>query len=325
MENAIEQTQSRLAFLPISIFTIVMGLSGLTLAWGKAQQFLGVELNLHLPLLILTSSVFLLLLALYMSKLVLYRKYVIQELEHPVKLSFFPAISISLLLLSAIFLSLDTDFALPIWLAGSILQLLFTIFVVSTWMHNEHLQVQHINPAWFIPAVGNVLVPTTGIPLGFVDLSWFFFSIGMLFWAVLFTIIFYRVLFHAPIDARLMPTLYIMIAPPSLGFLAYLKLNDGVLDGFGRFLFFTGLFLTILLFSQFKHFTRLQFTLSWWAYSFPIAAITMASFEMYEKTRNILYFYIGSVLLFILSSIVIVLFIRTTMSALSNEICVPDQ
>ncbi len=324
MGNTTEQTQGRLAFLPISLFAMVMGLSGLTLAWEKAQHVYGIDFGLRLPLLTLTSSVFVLLLVLYLGKLILHRPYVMQELAHPVKLSFFPSISISLLLLSVVFLPLGTTLALPLWLAGSILHLVFTLFVVNTWMHHEHFQVQHINPAWFIPAVGNVLVPVTGMPLGFVDVSWFFFSIGMLFWAVLLTIIFYRVLFHTPLDARLMPTLFILIAPPAVGFLAYMKLNNGVLDGFGRFLFFAGLFLTLLLFSQFKRFARLQFALSWWAYSFPTAAITIASFEMYEVLGNTLYLVLGSVLLVVLSSIVGLLVVRTLMAALKGEICVPE-
>lgn len=317
-----EQAQGRLAFFPISFFAMVMGLSGLTLAWEKAQHVFNIDLGLYLPLLGVTSGVFVLLLVMYLGKLLVHRPQVMQELAHPVKLSFFPTISISLLLLSVVYLPLGAVFAQPLWMAGSLLHLLFTLFVVNTWMHHEHFQVLHINPAWFIPAVGNVLVPVAGMPLGYVDVSWFFFSVGMLFWIVLLTIIFYRILFHTPIDARLMPTLFILIAPPAVGFIAYMKLNGGVLDGFGRFLYFAGLFLTLLLFSQVRHFARLQFALSWWAYSFPTAAITIASLVMYEKVGSTLYLGIGSLLLAILSGIVGLLVVRTLMAAVKGKICV---
>ena len=66
---------------------------------------------------------------------------------------------------------------------------------------------------------------------------------------ILLTIIFYRVLFHHPIDERLMPTLFILIAPPAVGFIAYTRLTGGELDTFARVLYYSGLFLTLLLFT----------------------------------------------------------------------------
>ncbi|CAA6826196.1 MAG: C4-dicarboxylate transporter/malic acid transport protein, partial [uncultured Thiotrichaceae bacterium] len=283
MENTITQAKSRLAFFPISFFAMVMGLSGLTIAWEKAQHVFNIDLGINLFLAGLTAFIFGAFSIAYAAKVLMYRESVTQEMGHPVKLSFFPAISISLLLLAVAFMELNTGLSRVLWTLGAGLHLLLTLFVINTWMHREHFQVQHINPAWFIPAVGNVLVPVAGMPLGFVDVSWFFFSVGILFWVVLLTIIFYRILFHTPIDARLLPTLFILIAPPAVGFLAYMKLTGGELDAFARFLYFSGLFLTILLFSQANRFARLQFALSWWAYSFPTAAITIASFVMYEK------------------------------------------
>ena|GEM_PF-3316996 len=70
-----------------------------------------------------------------------------------------------------------------------------------------------------------MLVPVAGVPLGYTDISWFFFSIGILFWGMLLTIIFYRVLFDNPLEERLMPTLFILIAPPAVGFIAYTRLT----------------------------------------------------------------------------------------------------
>ncbi|MEZ5451567.1 MAG: SLAC1 anion channel family protein [Thiothrix sp.] len=323
MENTLAQPQSRLAFFPISFFAMVMGLSGLTIAWEKAQHVYQLDLGISPVLAGLTALVFSAFALAYLTKTLLYREAVAQELSHPVKLSFFPTISISLLLLAVALLEFMPEVSRGLWVVGAALHLLFTLFVLNAWMHQEHFHIQHINPAWFIPAVGNVLVPVAGMPLGYTDISWFFFSIGMLFWIVLMVIIFYRILFHTPIDARLLPTLFILIAPPAVGFLAYVKLTNGVLDGFGRFLYFAGLFLTLLLFSQLSRFLKLQFALSWWAYSFPTAAITIATFLMYEKSGNSFYLGLASVLLAILTGVVGLLLVRTTMAAMRGKICVP--
>lgn len=314
---------SRIANFPISFFATVMGLSGLTLAWEKAQHVYALVLPVSLPLITITVTVFVLLLIMYGIKLIKYRAEVGKELNHPVKLNFFPTISISLILLSIIFLSQSKTVSQYLWITGISIHLLFTFYVVNSWIHHAHYEIHHLNPAWFIPAVGNVLVPIAGVPLGYVDVSWFFFSIGMVFWMVLLTIIFNRVLFHNPIPDRLLPTLFILIAPPAVGFIAYMKLV-GELDAFGRILYFTGLFFTLLLFTQLNRFIKLKFFLSWWAYSFPIAAITLASLMMYEISSNKIYSYIGTFLLIALTFLVGLLIIRTLIAIRKQEICVAD-
>lgn len=323
MEHITEQTHKRLAFFPISFFAMVMGLSGLTIAWEKAQHIFNLDSGIDLLLVGVTTLLFGIVAIIYAAKALTYRESVLKEMGHPVKLSFFPTISISLLLLAIAFIEFDPGASLILWILGVGLHLFFTLFVISSWMHHEHFQIQHVNPAWFIPAVGNVLVPVAGIPLGYPDVSWFFFSVGMLFWVILLTIIFYRILFHTPIDERLLPTLFILIAPPAVGFLAYMKLT-GELDAFARFLYFSGLFLTLLLFSQINRFAKLPFALSWWAYSFPVAAITIASFVMYEQLGRAFYLWLGTGLLTILTALVVLLLTRTVMAARSGRICTPE-
>ncbi|MDZ7809277.1 MAG: hypothetical protein U5L11_02915 [Arhodomonas sp.] len=63
-------------------------------------------------------------------------------------------------------------------------------------------------------------------------MSWFFFSVGLLFWIVLTDHRrLPRMIFHQPLPARLMPTLSILVAPPAAGFLSYLRLTGGEPDG----------------------------------------------------------------------------------------------
>ncbi|RDH86036.1 MAG: C4-dicarboxylate ABC transporter [endosymbiont of Galathealinum brachiosum] len=315
--------QNRLNHFPISFFSMVMGLTGLTISWQKAQHIFNIDLSVNVALLALTSSIFVVLLVMYGLKFISAKDQVMNEFHNPIKLNFFPTISISLLLLSIAFLSVNTGISHFMWVAGSVMHLLFTLYVVNAWIHHEHFEVKHVNPAWFIPAVGNVIVPIAGIPLGYTEVSWFFFSIGMFFWVILLTIIFYRLMFHNPMPEKLMPTLFILIAPPAVGFVAYMRLT-GELDSFARVLYFSGLFLTLLLLIQVKRFAKLQFFLSWWAYSFPVAAITIASLLMYEITQIQLYQYIGAGLLALLTSIVTYLLIRTVSAVINHEICTEE-
>ncbi len=322
-QKAMNQT-NRLAYFPISFFATVMGLSGLCIAWENAEHTFGLPFQLESALLPFTTLVFVFLLALYLAKLSRHPQEVIKELNHPVKLNFFPAISISLILLSIAFLKIMPALSQVLWIAGTLLHLLFTLYVMNIWIHHDKFEVHHINPAWFIPVVGNVLVPIAGTAHGYTEVSWFFFSIGILFWLVLFTIIFYRVLFHHPLPDKLMPTFFILIAPPAVGFISYVKLAGG-LDNFAHVLYYSGLFLTLLLLTQAPRFSRLQFFLSWWAYSFPLAAITIASLLMYRIQQQVGFAIIGWGLLSILTLVVTYLLYRTLKAVGGRKICLPEE
>lgn len=313
---------SRLQFMPISAFATVMGLSGFTIAWEKAQALFGFS-GVAGTALTLTVVLFSLLLLFYGSKIALHRAEVMKELYHPVRLSFFPTISISLVLLSIATLEIHHGLSEVLWLGGSALHLLFTLYVLGAWINHEHFQIQHMNPAWFIPVVGNILVPIAGVSHDYVELSWFFFSIGLLFWLVLLTIVFYRIIFHAPLPGKLVPTLFILIAPPAVGFIAYVKLTGGI-DVFARLLYYSGLFITLLLFTQVHRFARLKFFLSWWAYSFPLAAITIATLVMYQQLGHRVLLGMGVALLAVLTAVIGILVLRTAIAVMRHEICVAE-
>ncbi|OSM04788.1 putative C4-dicarboxylate transporter/malic acid transport protein [Magnetofaba australis IT-1] len=308
--------------MPISFFAVVMGLCGLTLAWTKGEHVLG--LPFVSPMLAaLVAAVFLTLAALFLVKLVRHADAVRDELHHPIKLSFFPTLSISMLLFAVVVLELAPRLSHGLWLVGAGLHLGFTLYVLGAWINHEHFQIQHMNPSWFIPVVGNIIVPVAGVAHGYTEISWFFFSIGLLFWLVLKAVVFYRLIFHPPLPGKLTPTLFILIAPPAVGFISYLKLT-GSLDPFARILYYAGLFLTLLLLTQARRFARLQFFLSWWAYSFPLAAITIATMALYERLHTPALMALSWGLLGLLCVVIAGLSWRTLLAVRRREICVAD-
>lgn len=317
-----EQNPSRIQHFPVAFFAMVMGLTGLAIAWHKAEKVLGIDVQVSAAVLAFAVVVFVLFLGLYLAKVLGYPAAVRGELAHPIQLNFFPAVSISLILLSVGLLSHFPGLAGVLWVLGASMHLLLTLYVMSVWIHHEHFEIHHINPAWFIPVVGNVLVPIAGVPLGFSEVSWFFFSIGIVFWLLLFAIILNRVLFHHPLPERLMPTFFILIAPPAVGFIAYMQLT-GELDAFARVLYYTGAFLTLLLLTQAARFVRIRYYLSWWAYSFPLAAISIATMIMYERTGYAAFAALAWVLLMLVSLVVVYLLYRTLRAVAARGICVP--
>ena len=312
---------SRLKNLPVSWFATVMGLSGFAIAWMRAEQIFALDLAISPWLTAIAGLMFVGLSLLYLSKFLKYRSDVLAEIRHPVKLAFVPTFSIGLLLLSIAVLPMAETLSFWLWSVGTVLHLVITLFVLSSWIQHSKYEIAHLNPAWFIPVVGNVLVPIAGLHHAPADISWFFFSLGVFFWPVLTAILFYRLIFHPSLPERLIPTLFIFIAPPAVGFISWYHLV-GEIDAFAKVLYFVGLFFTLLLLVQAAYFTRLKFFLSWWAYSFPIAAITIATLLMYKATGDALYSGLGLVLLTILTALMSLLMIRTGLAVWRREICV---
>lgn len=318
-----ESSHERLAHLPISLFSVVMGTAGLAIAWKRATSAFLLPPMIWKSIALLAAIVFLVLLALYGLKLLRHPAAVREELHHPVRINFFPTISISLFLLSIAAAHELPAVSGTLWFAGAVIHLVFTVMAMSSWIHHTHYDIKHMNPAWFIPVVGNLFVPIVGVHTAPIDVSWFFFAIGIVFWLVLLTIVMNRLFFHAALPDRLTPTLFILIAPPAVGFVSWLALN-GSLDAFGRILFNFGLFLTLLLASNAFRFVRLPFFVSSWAYSFPLAAITIASFVMFEQTHSPFHMWLGLILLGLVSALVVLLARRTIIAIHKQAICQPE-
>ncbi|WP_018412135.1 SLAC1 anion channel family protein [Methyloversatilis thermotolerans] len=314
---------ARLAHFPVSFFATVMGMAGLAIAWMKAAHTMPLPVGVSQVLRAVASALHVFLLGVHALKMVRHPGDVDAERRHPVRLNFFPATSIGLLLLAIAWAPDAPDLARWMWAIGTAAHLAFTLYVMSSWLHHTHYAIQHANPAWFIPVVGNILVPIAGVRFAPADVSGFFFAIGLVMWGVLMTVVLYRLFFHEPLPARLAPTLFILIAPPAVGFLSWVALT-GEVDAMARILYFFALFLTLLLASNAVRFLRLPFFISAWACSFPLAAITIATFEMHARSAQPFYGALALLLLAVLTVVLAVLVTKTALAARRGLICVPE-
>jgi tellurite resistance protein len=241
----------------------------------------------------------------------------IEEWNHPVKSAFFGAISVGVCLLAAVIFPYSPELSNIVWLIGSFLHLIAMLAILNAWVHRETLQVTHACPVWFIPAVGNVVIPLAGVKLGYIEFSWFFFSVGLIFWIVLLSLVMYRLMFvQPPLPDRLKPTMVIFLAPPTVAFSSWLLLTGRAveqgLDGFAHFLMGVGFFFAFFLLTQFKKFMKLPFFMSWWAYSFPTASFTVATFNYALFVPDAIY--IAYAALVFTTVLIVGLFVRTLMA-----------
>ncbi|MBN2647356.1 MAG: SLAC1 anion channel family protein [Thiotrichales bacterium] len=317
-----EQSQ-RLANFPASFFGMIMGITGLSIAFlhlSKPFPDLTWVAYLNLGLAVVLMMILSLV---YLLKLIRHFPAVKAEMKHPVKMNFVPAISISMLLLSIAFYAIEqTQFSYWLWTVGAALQISLTYWVLYNWVHHDHFTPDHSNPAWFIPIVGNIIVPIAGVHHAPLELNWFFFSVGLVFWIVVKSILVNRIIFHAPMPARLIPTLFIFIAPPAVGFISYLALNDHQVNQFAMILYFFAIAVTLLMLVSVPKFVQLDFALSWWAFTFPVAAMVIASYQMSTYSGQMFYQWIGYGLHALLTLFIVYLGYKTAVAVMHKKVCV---
>lgn len=302
--------ETGLMHLPVSLFATVMGLGGFTLALTLGERTLGLPHIASVAVFILALATFAVVLAVYATKLVRYPNSVLGEWRHPMRLAFFPAISIGLLLLAAGAVEHLPAIAPTLWIAGFTLQSILTLAVIASWIGQRSYQLSQVGPAWFIPAVGNVVVPIAGVPLGFADVSWISFSAGLIFWLLLMGLVFQRLVIGEPLPSRLQPTLAILIAPPAVAYLSLIRLDPGA-EGATRLLGGMAFVFAAVVATQLPRMLKAPFSVAWWAMSFPLAALTLATMRYGEMIGQPWLVAMGQGLLAALTVLIVVLVVRT--------------
>ena len=315
----------KLDYLPVGLFGSVMGLTGLSLAWRLGSDSFGGPAwsFLMAPAIgVLAIVSFVAMLAGYTVKLLTAFDAVKAEFHHPIASNLFGTVPISLLLLPILLAPYSLFLAQAMWGIGVAAMILFAWFVVSRWM-SERQQAAHATPAWIIPVVGLLDVPLAIPALGLPHLQGlmvFCLAVGLFFAVPLFTLIFSRLLFEAPLPDALKPSLLILIAPVAVGYSSY-SLMAGQVDLFAQALYMLTLFLLAVLLGQIRHLPLCcPFRVSWWAVSFPLAASSVAALRFAAAEPSLLSHLIAWALLALATLVIAALSVRTLLGLARGEL-----
>jgi len=314
----------RLKYFTISFFAPILWLWWLTIVLQKAEWVYWLP-KISNFLLIFTILVLSIVLITYLLKMIFFWSEVKKEFYHPVKINFFPAFPKWLLILSIAFLSISIPTAKVLWIVWASMNLVFTLWIFSIYI-NKQFDIKHINPAWFIPIVTNIVIPITWLVIfpQYEFISWFFFSVWLIFWLLIFFIFMYRIIFYNPLSQKLLPTLVILIAPPSIWFISWIKLTWWELNPFAMILFYLAVFLFLLLLVDVKKFFKIEFYLSRWAYSFPLAAFALANVLMFHLTKLNVFKYSFTFVACLLILVILILLVRTFIAIKQKSLCIEE-
>lgn len=317
------QEEKGLRYFPIALFASVMGVSGLAMSIRLIEQVYETTNIASNIVMGIASLMFLVNITMFFYRLINFREDVKVDFNHPVRMNFFAAISISLLLLGALYYDLNVTLSYYTWLLGAIVQFLLTLLILTKliWVHD--FKLPQFNPAWFIPIVGNIVVPLAGTYHASPMINWMFFGMGITFSIIYFTIFMNRIFFQPALPRKLTPTLFILLAPPGIGFVSYYRLT-GEIDVFAYIMFGFAFYLGLLFIFQLRRYLTTPFFISWWAFLFPSAAVTNATILMHEHTGEAFLSWIYHLQFIGLIALTIYLFAKTIGLMTKGMLCVKE-
>lgn len=307
-------------------FAIVMGLSGLALAWHRAVPLMGDGAGAVAAVVAALAAGCLGVLALLaLRRWQRHPEAWLEDIRHPVRHPFVAAMPISLLLVATLAVALlgPSVGAATAWWLASLAQLATTAWVLSRWWRGNQaggLQWAGLTPVMFIPVVGNVLVPLAGVPLGFQAWAAAQFGIGVLFWPVVLVLIGVRVAVQGAWPERLKPSVFIVIAPPAVVGLGLLQFGAPPLLAWACW--GAALFGLLWAGTQARAIAALPFALPHWAMSFPLAALAALSLRL--ATPGTPFAMLALALLALASLVVAVLVLGTVRGLRDGSLLAPE-
>lgn len=309
-----------LHYMPVGLFSAVMGSTGLALAWRLAASEFGAPAWIGNALAMVAMLAFVVVGTGYAVKALRGFDAVRREFAHPVAGNMFGTPLIALLLLPMLLAPLQLAAARTLWVAGAIGMGVFSVSIASRWLSEKQVE---ITPVLLIPVVGLLDVPLALPALGWQSLHGvmvFSVAVGLVFALPLLGMVLTRLMREEAMPAPLQPTLLLLSAPFSVGFSAY-TVTTGHIDLFAEGLVMVMFFALAIVAGRLRALVAGHpFRLSWWAASFPLAAGTLAALRYAGHARHVVADGLALVLLATTTVCIAVFAARTLHAVVKGEL-----
>ncbi len=265
----------KLVHLPLPLFAAPMALGGIGLAWREAGRVIDAPIFVGEAFLALAALIWLLVAVLHVVRTLRHPESMRADLRHPVRSAFVGAVTIGLMLIAGGLIPHAPEAAKVLWSVAVVAHVIIGVWTVRGLLASPR-DAATLTPPLLIPLVGNILAPIFGAKLGFIEVSWGLFGIGFLLWAMIQPLLLWRIVVGPALPERLKPTLVIFLAPPAVGSIALANLTQGFGPG-PLVAFGLAVFIALVLVVMVRDFARVPFAMSWWGWTFPTAAFTIAS------------------------------------------------
>lgn len=296
----------------ISHNAVALAFFAFTAMWQTASLHFGmvsVPAPVWYTLYFISCLILALCASLYLIRAIVFPRAVVSDFNHPRLISFFflPVMIGALCILTTPpFLRSRAEFVVGFYLLGAY-QLTLGLYLYGEWLFGANPPA-FIHPLVFMQTIGYFLLCNVGASSFLVDQAFAFFSVGCLFWLLVFITNFQHL--SPALDKRSerpQPTFFLFIAPPAQAALSFVILQKskemrdkliedqlpvtGLLDitkampwpELSEAFLYIDLFLYLLMFRIFPTFWTQKFSVSWWAYIFPLSAAATTTIWRYKN------------------------------------------
>ncbi|XP_076930093.1 S-type anion channel SLAH4-like [Bidens hawaiensis] len=235
---------------------------------------------------------------------------------------FAPWISWLLLLQTAPFLTPKTYYYFYLWWVFVVPIFVLDVKIYGQWFtKGKRILSKVANPASQLSVVGNFVGARAAAQMGWKESAMVLFTLGMVHYMVVFVTLYQRLSGNTCLPTMLRPVMFLFIAAPSMASLAWDSIS-GTFDLLSKMLFYLSLFLFLSLVTRpnlFKNSMK-KFNVVWWAYSYPLTVLALASTEYAQDTRSSF----AHLLMLLLSALsVMVSVVLMIYTALNTDILLP--
>jgi tellurite resistance protein len=298
------------------------------MAWFQAPRSAsGSSVAAQLGTLIAVGSFALVLLA-HLVRAWRHPQSLLADLRDPARMAFVASFAIALILLSALGTTwglADQGWLQATWWVGSLLEFSITVWVMSRCMRPADaggLGWSAITPLLMIPIVGNVLVPLAGLHWQVAGWMSAQFGLGLFLWPLIVGVLLARFLHVGPLPARMTPTLFIPVAPPSAIGLALMQWPAPPVLAWGCW----GVACLSMLWalSQWRVIRALPFGMPHWGMSFPLAAFSALCLRLGQLPEGQWLALPGQVVLWLTTAVIVWLSGKSVQGLLDGRLLQPE-
>lgn len=297
----------------IRAFPVSLGWAGLGAATARAEDALGSPHYASAVLSGLAGALLVALVLLYGLKVLRAPSAVADELRPASGKASASSAACAALILSGLPL-IPAALRLPLWLTGTTVLSIIVLRMLRQWLFGGRRDGEGWDLRCLIPMTGLMMVAAQGTGLAPSYALWLFFGIGAAFWLGFLSRFLCAFDYDKSLEGEKLPTLFITVSPPSVAFVAQVELFGAPGNPALVLLYFAALMAAVAT-AIHLHTAVTRFSLVWWSTAFPLAALTIASFELCEHRTGPASFYLSLGLLALLCTLTAILTVRTVLAA----------
>lgn len=324
-------------------FAAVMGTGILATTSISYSSYLPFLRELARVLFYLNVALFAFFLIPWLLRWLFYHVDALRDLNHPVTANFYPTFPAAIVVLASDFMLIEKAFTVGLWLwiVGSVITVLFSFIVPYITFKGEHVTLDHISPALFIPPVALLVIPIVGSSVighfsrwadeWVIFANYFGLGAGFFLYLALLAVSMYRFIIHRPLPNVLAPTIWINLGPIGAAVIGLYNLAPHAMGVtyqapiymFGFLLWGFGIWwvgMAILLTVHYIRRLKLPYAMSWWAFTFPLGAYVAASHLVAQRFSIHLIDHIGFALYIILFALWAVTLVNTMVHAAKGDL-----